>query len=131
PTTAKLRISAGLYSFIKGRKNEIEPVRLEALRAQDDEFKEAISRRKRIVIEHVIQMHYIVRMKNETLQIRIEPELTAIIERAVQRTGLSKSEVLRQGLRKGVPEVIRALESPPRRTLVDALLEMKGLEIPE
>ncbi len=70
-------------------------------------------------------------MKNDTLQIRIEPELTAIINRAVQRTGLSKSEVLRQGLRKGVPEVIRALDMPPKRTLLDALLDMKGLEIPQ
>ena len=69
-------------------------------------------------------------MKNDTLQIRIEPDLTAMINHAVQRTGLTKSEVLRQGLRKGVPEVIRALDAPPKRTLVDALLEMKGLEIP-
>jgi hypothetical protein len=69
-------------------------------------------------------------MKNDTLQIRLEPELTALIRQAVQRTGLTKSEVLRQGLRKGVPEVVRALEAPPKRTLVDALLEMKGLEIP-
>jgi hypothetical protein len=70
-------------------------------------------------------------MKNDQLQIRIEPELTALIDQAVERTGLTKSEVLRQGLRKGVPEVIRALEGPPRKTLVDALLEMKGLNIPE
>jgi hypothetical protein len=70
-------------------------------------------------------------MKNDMLQIRIEPELRAMIDQAVHRTGLSKSEVLRQGLRKGVPAVVRALEAPPKRTLVDALLEMKGLEIPE
>ena len=70
-------------------------------------------------------------MKNDVLQIRIEPGLTALISQAVRRTGLSKSEVLRQGLRKGVPQVIRALEAPPRRTLVDALLELKGLEIPQ
>jgi hypothetical protein len=70
-------------------------------------------------------------MKNRSLQIRLEPELTALVDKAVQRTGLSKSEVLRQGLRKGVPEVIRALESPPRKTIVDALLDLKGLEIRE
>ena len=70
-------------------------------------------------------------MKNDVLQIRLEPGLTALIDRAVQRTGLSKSEVLRQGLRKGVPEVVRALEGPPRKTLVDTLLDMKGLEIPD
>jgi hypothetical protein len=40
-------------------------------------------------------------MKKDTLQIRLEPDLTALIKQAVQRTGLSKSEVLRQGLRKG------------------------------
>lgn len=70
-------------------------------------------------------------MKNRLLQIRLEPELTELIDRAVHRTGLSKSEVLRQGLRKGVPEVIRALEASPRKTLIDALLDMKGLDIPE
>ncbi len=70
-------------------------------------------------------------MKNDVLQIRVEPDLRALIDQAVERTGLTKSEVLRQGLRKGVPEVVRALEGPPKKTLVDALLEMKGLEIPE
>ena len=70
-------------------------------------------------------------VKNDVLQIRIEPGLTALIDQAVKRTGLNKSEVLRQGLRKGVPEVIRALEGPPKRTLVDALLDMKGLDISE
>jgi hypothetical protein len=70
-------------------------------------------------------------MKTRALQLRLEPELTDLIEKAVRRTGLSKSEVLRQGLRKGIPEVVRALEGPPKRTLVDALLEMKGLEIPK
>ena len=70
-------------------------------------------------------------MKKELLQIRLEPELKLLITHAVQRTGLSKSEVLRQGLRKGIPEVISALEAPPRKTIVHALLDMKGLEIPE
>jgi len=70
-------------------------------------------------------------MKSAVLHIRVDPGLTSLIDQAVQRTGLTKSEVLRQGLRRGVPEVIRALEGPPKRTLVDALLEMKGLEIPE
>jgi hypothetical protein len=71
-------------------------------------------------------------MKTDTLQIRLEPELTALVNQAVRRTGLTKSEVLRQGLRKGVPEIVRALQGPPKkRTLLDALLEMRGLEIPE
>jgi Ribbon-helix-helix protein, copG family len=70
-------------------------------------------------------------MKNDVLQIRLEPELTALIRQAVQRTGLTKSEVLRQGLRKGVPELVRALEGSPKKTLLDALLDMRGLEIPE
>ena len=75
-------------------------------------------------------MHYVVRMRKAMLQIRVEPEIGAMIESAVRRTGLTKSEVLRQGLRKGIPALVHALESTPRRTLVDALLEMKGLEIP-
>ena len=70
-------------------------------------------------------------MKRELLQLRLEPELALLVKDAVQRTGLSKSEVLRQGLRKGIPEVISALGAPPRRTLIHELLEMKGLEIPE
>jgi len=71
-------------------------------------------------------------MKTDTLQIRLEPDLTALVNRAVRRTGLTKSEVLRQGLRRGVPEIVCALGGgPKKRTLVDALLELKGLEIPE
>jgi hypothetical protein len=70
-------------------------------------------------------------MKTESLQLRIGPDLNALINRAVKQTGLSKSEVLRQGLRKGVPEVVRALSGGPKATLVDALLDLKGLEIQE
>ena len=70
-------------------------------------------------------------MKTSTVQIRIEPELELLIKAAAHQTGLSKSEVLRQGLRKGVPQVARALSGSPRKTLVDALREFKGLEIPE
>lgn len=70
-------------------------------------------------------------MKENVVQIRVEPELTALIDEAVERTGLKRSELLRQGLRRGVPEVVRALERSPKRTLVDALRAMKGLEIPK
>jgi hypothetical protein len=70
-------------------------------------------------------------MKKELLQIRLEPELSLLIRDAVQRTGLSQSEVLRQGLRKGIPEVVSALGASPRQTIIHALLEMKGLDIPE
>jgi hypothetical protein len=70
-------------------------------------------------------------MKKDTLQIRLEPDLSALIDNAVERTGLSKSELLRQGLRKGIPAVVDALQGPPRKTLVEALLGLKGLEIPQ
>ncbi len=70
-------------------------------------------------------------MKNDVLQLRVEPELTEMINLAVRQTGLTKSEILRQGLRRGVPAVVQALEGPPRKTLVSALLDMKGLEIPQ
>lgn len=70
-------------------------------------------------------------MKSDTVQLRIEPDLGSLIQKAVDQTGLSKSEVLRQGLRRGVPEVMRALSLGPRRTLVDGLLDLKGLEIPQ
>jgi hypothetical protein len=70
-------------------------------------------------------------MKRDTLQMHFDRELRALVNQAVRRTGLSKSEVVRQGLRKGVPEIVCALKgSPKRRTLVDALLDMKGLVIP-
>ena len=70
-------------------------------------------------------------MKTSVVQIRIEPKLAALINEAADQTGLSKSEVLRQGLRKGVPQVARALGNRPKRTLLDALREFKGVEIPE
>jgi hypothetical protein len=53
-------------------------------------------------------------MKTDTLQIRLEPDLTALVNRAVRRTGLTKSEVLRQGLRRGVPEIVCALGGGPK-----------------
>jgi len=71
-------------------------------------------------------------MKKDTLQIRLEPELTELINQAVRRTGLTKSELLRQSLRKGVPDIVRGLQGlSKRRTLLDALLEMKGLVLSE
>jgi hypothetical protein len=82
-------------------------------------------------LNFVMHLYYNVHMKSSVVQIRIEPELEVLIKEAAKRTGLSKSEVMRQGLRKGLPLVVRALGSQPRRTLVDALRELKGLEIPE
>ena len=70
-------------------------------------------------------------MKSFVVQIRVEQELDVLIKDAAAQTGLSKSEVLRQGLRKGLPQVTRALGNQPRKTLVDALREFKGVEIPE
>jgi hypothetical protein len=70
-------------------------------------------------------------MKTRVLQIRVEDEIGALVNHASKRTGLSKSEVLRQSIRRGVPEVIRAFDNTPRKTLVEALLDLKGLEIPE
>ena len=70
--------------------------------------------------------------KKDVFRIHLDPELTALVNQAARRTGLSKNEVVHQGLRKGLPEIVRAVKGPPeRRTLVDALLGMKGLEIPE
>jgi hypothetical protein len=70
-------------------------------------------------------------LKTAVLQIRVEAGLNELIDEAAAQTGLSKSEVLRQGLRQGVPQVVRALGGAPKRTLLDALRELKGLEIPE
>ena len=70
-------------------------------------------------------------MKRSVLQIRVEKELDSLIDHGAKRTGLSKSELVRQGLRRGVPEVIRAFDHPPKKTFIEALLDLKGLEIPE
>jgi len=71
-------------------------------------------------------------LKKLTTKIHFDAELTALVKQAVRRTGLSKSEVVRRGLRKGLPEVARVTKRASKgRTLVDALLGMKGLEIPE
>ena len=69
-------------------------------------------------------------MKREFLQMRLEPELALLVKDAVKRTGLSKSEVLRKALHKGLPKVVSAFGTSPRRALIHELLEMKGLEIP-
>jgi Arc/MetJ-type ribon-helix-helix transcriptional regulator len=70
--------------------------------------------------------------KKDDLSIHLDSELSSLISQAVRRIGLSRSEVVRQGLRKGLPEVARATKGPRKgRTLVDALLGLKGLEIPE
>lgn len=77
-----------------------------------------------------MHLYYITHMKTSLVQIRIEHDLELMIKAAANQTGLSKSEVLRQGLRKGIPQVARALGAP-KKTLIDALREFKGLEIPE
>src|SRR5665213_86093 len=74
----------------------------------------------------VIQIGLIGDVKQELLEVRVNSDMTALVDDAVKSTGLSRSE----GLRKGVPEVVRALEGPPKKNLVAALLDMKGLEIP-
>ena len=70
-------------------------------------------------------------MKSDILQLRIEPELGLLIQRAVDQTGLTKSEVLRQSLQRGIPQILRTPNGAPRRTLLDALRGLKGLEIPD
>jgi hypothetical protein len=70
-------------------------------------------------------------MKTSVVQIRIGPDLDGLIKDATEQTGLSRSEVVRQGLRKGLPQVARALGNQSRRSLVDALREFKGVKIPE
>jgi len=70
-------------------------------------------------------------MKTDVLQLRIEPELGMLIQQAVAQTGMSKSEVLRQSLQRGIPQLMRTPNGEPRRTLLDALRSLKGLKIPE
>jgi Arc/MetJ-type ribon-helix-helix transcriptional regulator len=70
--------------------------------------------------------------KTDALEIHLDRELRALIKEAVRRCGLRKSEVVRQGLRKGLREIVRARNGPlTGRTLVHELLDMKGLEIPD
>ena len=67
--------------------------------------------------------------KNHILPIPAEPELKRMIVAGARSTRLSQADVMRQGLRIGVPELVRRLRGP-RRPLVEYLDRLAGLPVP-
>lgn len=50
-------------------------------------------------------------MKREVLPIPVEAEIEALVRQGAQATGLKLADVMRQGLRHGVPAFIQRLRS--------------------
>lgn len=54
-------------------------------------------------------------MKSAALPIPVEPDLQRLIAEVAGRTGLSKADVMRLGLRHGVPQVARQFDGLRQR----------------
>jgi metal-responsive CopG/Arc/MetJ family transcriptional regulator len=70
-------------------------------------------------------------MKQNIVRLRLESELMDLIDNAAKRTGFSRNEVVKQALRRGIPQIVQRSRQGARTSLVDALFQMKGLEINE
>ena len=66
---------------------------------------------------------------NSILPIPVEPEIKKLVESGAHSTRLSQADVMRQGLKIGVPELVRRLRGP-RRPLTDYLDKFAGLPSP-
>jgi hypothetical protein len=72
--------------------------------------------------------------KSAGLFVRVEPAIKELIGQGVQATGLSQSDVVRQGIRLGIPLLLRPRTTGDRRhrlTLDQHLAGLQGLEIRE
>jgi hypothetical protein len=69
-------------------------------------------------------------MKNASniLPIPVEPEIKQLIVSGAKSTKLSQADVMRHGLKIGVPELVRRLRGP-RRPLTDYLDKFVGLPV--
>ncbi len=58
---------------------------------------------------------YTLYMSNTTypLPMRMEAELRDMLAEAAERTGLSQSELVRQSIRRALPQIVRANAKPP------------------
>lgn len=65
---------------------------------------------------------------NHILPIPVEPEIKRLIVSGAKATKLSQSDVMRQGLKIGVPELVRRLRGP-RRPLTDYLDKFAGIPV--
>ena len=65
---------------------------------------------------------------NNILPIPVEPEIKRLIVSGALSTKLSQADVMRQGLKIGVPELVRRLRGP-RRPLTDYLDKFAGLPV--
>jgi hypothetical protein len=63
---------------------------------------------------------------NDILPIPVEREIKQMIVSGAKSTRLSQADVMRQGLKIGVPELVRRLRGP-RRSLTDYLDKFAGL----
>jgi|HubBroStandDraft_6_1064221.scaffolds.fasta_scaffold1213228_2 hypothetical protein len=63
---------------------------------------------------------------SEVLPIPVEKEIKRLVVSGSKSTKLSQSDVMRQGLKIGVPELVRRLRGP-RRPLIDYLDKFAGL----
>ena len=68
-------------------------------------------------------------MKNILIPFRCEQELANEIAGVSKRVGLPKSTVMREALRRGLPLIAHALDGGKRKSFVEALLELKGIEM--
>jgi hypothetical protein len=67
---------------------------------------------------------------NDILPIPVEREIKRLIVSGAKSTRLSQADVMRQGLKIGVPELVRRLRGP-RRSLTHYLDKFAGLPVRE
>ena len=65
---------------------------------------------------------------SKILPIPVEPEIKKLILSGAKSTKLSQADVMRQGLKIGVPELVRRLRGP-RRPLTDYLDKFVGIPV--
>jgi hypothetical protein len=65
---------------------------------------------------------------NAILPVPVEREIKQLIVSGAKSTKLSQADVMRQGLKIGVPELVRRLRGP-RRPLTDYLDKFAGLPV--
>ena len=69
-------------------------------------------------------------MKTMVFPVRVDRELAGLIGEASRITRLSRSEVTRQSIRLGAPELVRRYRGK-KQSLVEYLAEFRGLDIPK
>ena len=68
------------------------------------------------------------KITNNILPVPVEPEIKQLIASGAKSTKLSQADVMRHGLKIGVPELVRRLRGP-RRPLTEYLDKFVGLPV--